>query len=95
MRNDRFEWDDGKAWLNLAKHRVSFETATAVFDDPNALIQADDELGEERWQTIGLVHGIIVILVAHSIRFESGTEVVRIISARKANSKERNRYEHG
>ncbi|STR66204.1 Protein of uncharacterised function (DUF497) [Klebsiella michiganensis] len=47
------------------------------------------------WQTIGLVHGVIVIMVAHSVRFESGTEVIRIISARKADSKERNRYEHG
>ncbi|PVK94556.1 hypothetical protein C4812_23570, partial [Salmonella enterica subsp. enterica serovar Rubislaw] len=38
---------------------------------------------------------IVVILVAHSVRFESGFEVIRIISARKADRKERNRYEHG
>jgi uncharacterized DUF497 family protein len=40
-------------------------------------------------------HGVVVILVAHSVRFESGAEVIRIISARKADSKERYRYEHG
>ncbi|MCV2427823.1 BrnT family toxin, partial [Escherichia coli] len=53
------------------------------------------ENGEYRWQTIGLVHGIVVILVAHTIRFESGNEIIRIISARKADRKERSRYEHG
>ncbi|MCV5823670.1 BrnT family toxin, partial [Escherichia coli] len=37
----------------------------------------------------------VVILVAHTIRFESGNEIIRIISARKADRKERNRYEHG
>ena len=40
-------------------------------------------------------YGIVVILVAHTIRFESGNEIIRIISARKADRKERNRYEHG
>ncbi|MDP0886276.1 BrnT family toxin, partial [Klebsiella pneumoniae] len=53
------------------------------------------ENGEYRWQTIGVVHGIVVILVAHTIRFESGNEIIRIISARKADRKERSRYEHG
>ena len=67
-----------------------------VFDDPQHLSQQDRiENGEYRWQTIGVVHGIVVILVAHTIRFESGNEIIRIISARKADRKERNRYEHG
>lgn len=60
--------------------------------DPQHLSRHDRyENGEYRWQTIGLVHGVIVVLVAHSIRFESGTEVIRIISARKADKN----YEHG
>lgn len=67
-----------------------------MFDDPQHLSQQDRiENGEYRWQTIGLVHGIVVILVAHTIRFESGNEIIRIISARKADRKERSRYEHG
>lgn len=78
------------------KHGIRFEEAVLVFDDPQHLSQHDRyENGEYRWQTIGLVHGVIVVLVAHSVRFESGTEVIRIISARKADKKERNRYEHG
>ena len=88
-----FEWDANKA---IRKHGIRFEEAVLVFDDPRHLSRQDRyENGEYRWQTIGLVHGIIVIMVAHSVRFESGTEVIRIISARKADSKERNRYEHG
>jgi len=90
-----FEWDANKARSNLRKHGIRFEEAV-LFDDPRHLSRQDRyENGEYRWQTIGLVHGVIVIMVAHSVRFESRTEVIRIISARKADSKERNRYEYG
>jgi uncharacterized DUF497 family protein len=33
----RFEWDEDKSRRNLAKHKVSFETATSIFDDQHAL----------------------------------------------------------
>lgn len=93
-----FEWDANKAQSNHRNHRkhgVRFEDAILVFDDPQHLSRQERyENGEYRWQTIGLVHGIVVILVAHSVRFESRFEVIRIISARKADRKERNRYEH-
>ena len=83
-----FEWDTNKAKSNVGKHGVRFEDAILVFDDPRHLSRQDRiENGEYRWQTIGLVHGIVIILVAHSIRFESGIEVIRIISARKADRK--------
>lgn len=88
MRTDRIEWDDAKARLNLAKHRVSFETAMAVFEDPYGLIQADDEAAEERWQTIGLAHSKLLCV----IWTERHGTVIRIISARKANRKEQDRY---
>lgn len=91
-----FEWDTNKAKSNLIKHGIRFEEAVLVFDDPYHLsLQDRHENGEFRWQTIGLVHGLIVIMVAHTVRFESGDEVIRIISARKAGRKERSRYEHG
>ncbi|BBJ57146.1 membrane protein [Enterobacter asburiae] len=91
-----FEWDTNKAKSNLIKHGIRFEEAVLVFDDPYHLsLQDRHENGEFRWQTIGLVHGLIVIMVAHTVRFESCDEVIRIISARKADRKERNRYEHG
>lgn len=93
----RFEWDERKDQRNWAKHGVSFETACLVFDDPNHLsIQDRHEAGEERWQTLGLAGGIVVLLVAHTWREEGdGKEVVRIISARKATTRERRHYEQG
>ncbi|WP_333901817.1 BrnT family toxin [Enterobacter wuhouensis] len=91
-----FVWDTNKAKSNLIKHGIRFEEAVLVFDDPYHLsLQDRHENGEFRWQTIGLVHGLIVIMVAHTVRFESGDEVIRIINARKADRKERSRYEHG
>ena len=91
----RFEWDAAKAARNLVKHRVSFETATRAFADPFLLTQQDRmENGEHRWQTIGMVEGHLVLLVAHTVgEDDDGTEVLRIISARKAEPKERKRYE--
>ncbi len=89
----RFEWDEAKNRHNLAKHRISFETATLVFDDSHALSFQDLIVdGEERWQTFGMIGGLIV-MVAHTFWEEDGEEVIRLISARKATSGERRIYE--
>jgi hypothetical protein len=90
----RFEWDPAKADINLAKHRVSFEIATRVFADPYAMVEQDRfENGEYRWQALGLVEGHLLLLVAHTVRDDDSIEVIRIISARRAEPKERRRYE--
>lgn len=92
----RFIWDDEKSRRNLAKHKVSFETAKLVFDDPHAISRVERvEDGEERWQTLGVAAGIVVLLVAHTYREEGGEEMIRIISARKATPRERTLYEQG
>jgi len=89
----RFEWDDGKNRLNFKKHGITFETAQLVFEDPPALSYQDYVSdGEERWQTFGMIAGVIV-LVAHTFWEEDGEEIIRIISARKASSRERSIYE--
>jgi len=74
---------------------VSFETATRVFADPFALVEQDRiENCERRWQTLGTVGGCLLLLVAHTVQDdEEGIEVIRIISARRAEPKERKRYE--
>jgi uncharacterized DUF497 family protein len=92
-----FEWDDEKAEINYRKHGIRFEEAARVFDDPLAVSGQDRiENGEQRWQTIGMVGACLLLLVAHTVRFEDeGIEVVRIISARRVDRKERRRYEHG
>ena len=89
----RFEWDPGKAAGDLRKHGVSFDTALRVFADPFALTEQDRiEEGERRWQTLGLVEGWLLLLVAHTLLDENGGEVIRIISARRAEPRERRRY---
>jgi len=91
----KFEWDLAKAKSNLKKHGVSFETAARVFLDPFAVVEQDRfENGEYRWRTLGMVDGCLLLLVAHTVRNEDdGTEIIRIISARGAEPKERKRYE--
>lgn len=92
-----FEWDEKKAEINLRKHHISFMDAARVFDDPLAVTDQDRiENGEQRWRTIGMVEGHLLLLVAHTLRFEDeGIEVVRIISSRRVDRAERKRYEHG
>jgi uncharacterized protein len=85
-----------KARTNQRNHGITFEEAVNVFGDPYALFEqdrTDDETGELRWQAIGLVEGTVVLLVAFAIREEGEDEAVRLISARRATRKERNRYE--
>ncbi|MFZ1963292.1 MAG: BrnT family toxin [Roseiarcus sp.] len=94
----RFEWDPAKAASNLRKHGVSFEIAVRAFADPFALTEQDRiEGGEARWQTLGMVEERVLLLVAHTVGNEDedgeAIEVIRIISARAADGKERRRYE--
>ena len=93
----RFTWDPAKAASNLRKHGISFEEAVRVFADPMAVTRQDRiENGEQRWQTIGAVGGFTLLLVAHTLwDDETGIEVVHIISARRADRKERRIYENG
>ena len=87
-------WDEEKARRNLAKHKVSFEKATLVFADAHHISLPDDREGEERWITIGLVKGVVILAVVHTIEERDNEEVIRIISARKATRREREKYEH-
>ena len=98
MTGIRFEWDEAKNLSNRRKHGVSFEEASQVFRDPLYVsVEDHTESGEERWQTFGLVGGLLLLMVAHTLKEEHGddpsVEVIRIISARHATPKERRRYE--
>jgi len=89
-----FTWDERKNRANRKKHRISFETATLVFDDPFHISVQDREVdGEARWQTIGMVNGVHVLLVAHTVDEDAG--LIRILSARKATRRERSIYAQG
>ena len=89
-----FTWDERKNRVNGQKHGISFETAMLVFDDPYHLTRQDREVeGEPRWQTIGMVNGVHVLTVAHTV--DDDEELVRIFSARKATRRERSIYAQG
>jgi uncharacterized DUF497 family protein len=90
-----FEWDAAKAARNFRKHGIRFEEAALVFDDPLAASALERiENGEERWQTVGLVGGCLLLLVAHTVHVDE-VEIIRIVSARRADPSERKNYEHG
>jgi uncharacterized DUF497 family protein len=89
----RFEWDENKNRQNLHKHDVRFETAVLVFDDPLAISQRDYSVEEEdRWITVGAIGPGSILLVVHTFYEEHLEQVVRIISARAAESHERKVY---
>jgi len=90
-----FKWNGQKNLSNIQKHGIDFETASLVFYDPKALtVQDRIENGEERWQTIGVINEIVMVLVAHAISYDDDdSEIIRIISARKADRKERKYYD--
>ena len=96
----RYEWDERKNRLNQKKHGVSFEVAAIALEDENCLIGPDriDDSGEQRWHAIGAVQmdagTRVVLFVVHVYREElDGKEIVRIISARRADKHDLERYQ--
>lgn len=85
-------WDPEKANSNLRKHRIRFADAEPVFFDPMALTRKDDDSeGEQRFVSIGLDALNRLLVVVYTYR---GADI-RLISARRATSKERKYYEKG
>lgn len=88
----RFEWDEAKNVENLRKHRVGFEEAQTVFyDERGVLVRDEDAPREERLVLVGLSAALRVLVVCHTYRRKD--QVIRLISARKANRAERRDYE--
>jgi uncharacterized DUF497 family protein len=87
----RFEWNDQKALENLEKHGVSFGEATEVFYDPNAIEDYDISHSSEevRFVIIGMSSRRLLFVVYA----ERDADLVRIVSARKANKAQQNLYE--
>jgi uncharacterized DUF497 family protein len=89
----RFEWDERKAASNRTKHGVSFEVAITAFDDPFALVAPDaahsTPTEERRWLIGESDRGVLVVVF--TVRAPRG--IHRLISARRANLRERRRYE--
>jgi uncharacterized protein len=86
----KFEWDKKKAETNFEKHKVSFELAKEIFDNPQVLTFTDErfDYGEDREIAIGKVEDLYL-----SVVFTVRGEKIRLISARIANIKERRAYD--
>ncbi len=86
----KFEWDGEKNRKNIAKHGFDFRRAAKIF---NGLVLTFPDkrknYGEERFNSIGLAGKINIVVVTHTSR----NNVIRIISARRASKRERNKYE--
>jgi uncharacterized protein len=97
----RYEWDEAKNRRNQRKHGgISFQLAALVFEDEFCLVNPDrtDETGEPRWHAIGSAsvesEAAVVLLVVHTYReYQHGEEIIRIISARKADKRDVRRYQ--
>lgn len=86
----QYDWDPAKAARNLAKHRVSFDEAVTVFDDPNIVMRDDTARGEARLDVLGWsAHARLLYVVC----VEVTDNIVRIISARRATKAERDQYD--
>jgi uncharacterized DUF497 family protein len=89
----RFEWDPPKAAANVRAHGVSFAEAVTVLEDAFALTQEDPDAADEtRWVTLGLSGWGNLLVVVYTYR---GADVIRLISAWKANRRQRICYEEG
>lgn len=94
--NENYEWDSNKAVINEKKHvarniGITFEEAAEVFDDPFAIESLDEQnstLAETRFKVIGRVKRQVILLVVYTPRGDK----TRIISARYANTREREMY---
>ena len=83
-----FEWDYKKAESNLSKHRVDFADAVSIFYELNAVTLKDIYEEEQRFISIEIDCLGRVLVVVYTCRGET----IRIISARKANKRERRTY---
>ena len=84
-----FGWDPAKRASNLAKHRIDFVDVTACFSDPDRRVWRDGrfDYGEDRFNMLALLSGRLM-----HITFTARGEVLRLISARRANEREQRAY---
>jgi uncharacterized DUF497 family protein len=92
MSSLRFEWDGRKAAANFKKRGVRFEEAKSVFLDERAKLidDPDHSEDEDRFVLLGMSSTLRLLLVCHCYRGESN--IIRMISARKASVKESRFY---
>jgi uncharacterized DUF497 family protein len=85
-----FEWDEKKNTENIHKHGLDFTEAVNIFQNPLLMkLDTRHDYTEERYIGIGTLNGRIIVI----IYTKRGNDKIRVISLRKANSREKNIYE--
>jgi hypothetical protein len=95
MKEIKFTWDENKNEINKRKHGLSFEEASEVFGDENAILfdDPDHSIEEDRFLIIGALKSTKICIVSHCYR--DNDNVIRLISAREATKNERTIYQEG
>lgn len=96
VKERRFQWDENKNKINLEKHGIDFQEAKLIFDDEKKVVGEDNrkDYGETRYIRVGQFSSQtqnknLTLVVVYTERDGE----IRIISARKANKKEKKQYE--
>lgn len=95
IKSIQFTWDENKNEINKKKHGISFEEATEVFSDGNAILfdDPDHSLEEDRFLIIGAIKSSKICIVSHC--YKDDDNIIRLISAREATKRERTVYQKG
>jgi uncharacterized DUF497 family protein len=88
----KYKWDKSKAQKNIKKHGIDFADAVIALEDENGLTIEDNDAYEQRYKTLGMGSIHKILFVVHA---EQDEDCIRIISARKADSKEIKQYYKG
>jgi len=97
----RYEWDEAKnrrTSEDMAESRSNWRRWSSKTNTALWVWTRIDETGEQRWHAIGAAHieseVAVVLLVVHAYREDChGEEIIRIISARRAEKHEIRRYQ--
>jgi uncharacterized DUF497 family protein len=94
MNREMFEWDENKNLINIEKHGVDFNVAWTAFNDIHAIVEIDYEhsYSEERLNLIGFDEESQLLFVCHCDRGNDENDIIRLISARKADKTETDLY---
>ena len=89
----KFKWDEAKNKQNIKKHGFDLIDAAELFTGSAPFfvnLDTSQAYGEDRWKGIGMVQAVVVVVVVFT---ERDNDTIRLISLRKANSREKKRYE--
>lgn len=89
----KFEWDENKNIINVEKHGLNFEDAKQLFTNGTLFVVEDSRTDYKKIRYTGL--GCIMGRVVNVVFTKREPDIIRIISFRKANNREKIKFENG